>query len=196
MSVGHVTHPGCLNFIVESCKRSFSGRRTSDAKVVSATAKEHSLLTCYRFVTMVKAGMKQAHVTTHISVSVRSIKIWLSRDHTGESFRSRAGRGRMTALSRVAKIVLANAALKKQKCVKKLARKLTAKGSPTSKTSVHQYLTKCLHSKEMKLRRQPSLSDVLNRMAEFCKGVQQLDNPAMVGRLLFSDQLPFELLQV
>ena len=112
-SIGHVTHPGCLNFIVESCKRSFSGTRHSDAQVVSATAKEHSLSTCYRSVAMVKAGMKQAGVTTHISVSVRSIKIWRSRDRTGESFRSRAGPGSKTALSRVAKIVLAKAALKR-----------------------------------------------------------------------------------
>ena len=147
MSVGHVTHPGCLNFIVESCNRSFSGTRHSDAQVVSATAKEHSLSTCYRSVAMVKAGMKQADVTTHISVSVRSTKIWLSRGRTGESFRSRAGRGSKTALSRVAKIILAKAALKRQQCVKKLARKLTAKGHPTSKTSVHQYLTKCVHFK-------------------------------------------------
>ena len=90
MSVGHVTHPGCLNFIVESRKRSFSSMRHSDAQVVSSTAKEHSLSTCYRSVAIMKAGMKQADVTTHISVFVRNIKIWLSRDRTSEPFRSRA----------------------------------------------------------------------------------------------------------
>ena len=82
---------------------------------MSAIAKDHSS-TGHRAVAMVKLGMKRAYVTKQPSVSVRSIKIWLSRDRAGEPLRSRAGRARKTVLSR-AKIVLAKAALKRHQSV-------------------------------------------------------------------------------
>ena len=104
--------------------------------------------------------MKRADVAKPLSVYVRSIKIRLSRYHTGESLRNQAGCGGKPVLSRVAKIVVAEVALKRRQSVRKLARKLTAKGHPTSKTSVHQHLTMCLHLKSPKLRRQPGMTEV------------------------------------
>ena len=47
--------------------------------------------------------------------------------------------------------------------VGKLARKLTDKSHPASKTTVHHYLTKCLHLKSLSLRRQPKLTEVQKR---------------------------------
>ena len=78
---------------------------------------------------MVEAGMKQADVTKQLSVSVRCIRIRLSRYHTGESLRSQTGRGRKPVLSRVAKIVLAEVALKRRQSVRKLKSK-SASGWP------------------------------------------------------------------
>ena len=94
-----------------------------------------------RAVVMMKTGMKQADVARQLSVSVTSIEIWLSRYPTSESLRSQASRGRKPVPSRVAKIVLAEVVLKRRQSVRKLARKLTAKGHPTSKTVVDHYLT-------------------------------------------------------
>ena len=87
---------------------------------MSAIAIEHSLSTDQYPVVMVKAGMKQADVVEQLSVSVRSIKIRLSRYPTSESLRSQTGRGRKTVLSRVAKIVVAEVALKKAQTKKLL----------------------------------------------------------------------------
>ncbi|KAF0300072.1 hypothetical protein FJT64_027332 [Amphibalanus amphitrite] len=50
---------------------------------------------------------------------------------------NRKGCGRKTALSRVAKIVVAKAVLKRSQSTRKLAKKLTEKGHPVSKTPVH-----------------------------------------------------------
>lgn len=195
MSVGHVTHPGHLTLTAVGRKRSVLGRRHSHAQAVSAMAKEHSLSTRHRAVAMVKAGMKQADVAKQLSVSVRSIKIWLSRDRTGESLQSRAGRGRKTVLSRVAKIVLAKAALKRHQSVRKLATKLTAKGHPASKSTVHQYLTKCLHLKSLKLRRQPKLTEVQKRKRLAFAKARKNWTILQWRRVLFSDESPFELFQ-
>ena len=51
--------------------------------------------------------------------------------------------------------------------------KLTAKSHPTSKTSVHQCRTMCLHLKSLKLRRQLKMTEVQKRkrvaFAKACK---------------------------
>ena len=66
-------------------------------------------------------------------------------------------------LSRVAKIVLAKTVLKRRQSTRKLAKKLTEKGHPVSKTTVHSYMTKCLGLKKLKLRRQPKLTEAQKR---------------------------------
>ena len=61
-------------------------------------------------------------------------------------------------MSRVAKIVVAKSVLKPHQSTRKLARKLTTKQHPISKSAVHRYLRHCLQLKSLKLRRQPRLT--------------------------------------
>lgn len=155
--------------------------------------KEYSLATRHRAVGMVRGGMTQASVAQTLGVSVSTMKIWMARDRQGQSLRNRTGRGRKTVLTRVAKIVLAKAALKRRQSTRKLAKKLTAKGHPVSKTTVHSYLTKCLHLKPLKPRRQPKLTEAqkLKRLAFARERISWTIEEWR--RVLFSDESPFEL---
>ena len=110
-----------------------------------------------------KTEMKPVGVAAHVYASVSGIKVWLARGRKEESLRNRTGRGRKPVLSCVAKIVLAKDAFKRHRSVRKLAMRLTAKGHPASKTTVHKCMTKCLHLKALKLRRLQKLAEAQNR---------------------------------
>lgn len=157
--------------------------------------KEHALATRHRAVGMVEAGMKVCDVAIQLGVSRRTLQLWLARARSGVPLENRRGRGRKTVLSRVAKIVLAKATLKRRQSTRKLAKKLTEKGHPVSKTTVHHYMTKCLRLKPLKLRQQPKLTDAQKRkrlaFARERKNWTILD----WRRVLFSDESLFELMQ-
>ena len=98
-------------------------------------------------------------------------------------------------MCRVAKIVLAKAVLRRHRSVRKLARKLVAKGHPESKTTVHQYLAKCLYLKSLKLRRKPKLTEAQKRKRLAFAKARKNWTILQWRRVLFSDESPFELFQ-
>ena len=73
-------------------------------------------------------------------------------------------------MSRVTKIVVAKSAFKRNYCTRTLAKKLTAKKHPVSKSAIHRYLKTCLQLKPLKLKLQPRLTeDQKRRWLEFAK---------------------------
>lgn len=80
-------------------------------------------------------------------------KRWMALDRRGETLENCKGRGRKTAMSRVAKIVKVKSVLKRHQSKRSLARKLTGRQYPVSKSAVHRYLRHCLQKKPLKLSR-------------------------------------------
>lgn len=157
--------------------------------------KEHPLSTRYRAVGMINGGMTQAQVARDLGVGVATIRRWQTRDRQGETMENRTGRGRKSAMSRVAKIVVAKSAFKRQHSTRKLAQKLTAKNHPVSKSAVHRYLKTCLQLKPLKLKLQPRLTeDQKRRRLEFAKARKNWSVQDW-RRILFSDESPFEIFQ-
>lgn len=155
--------------------------------------KEHSLSTRYRAVGMVNGGMTQGQVAEELGVGVRTIKRWMARDRQGEALENRKGRGRKTSISRVAKIVLAKSVLKRHQSTRKLARKLTGKHHPVSKSTVQRYLKQCLHLKPLKPHRQPKLTAAQKRRRlEFARAHANWSIQDW-RRVLFTDESPFQL---
>ena len=94
----------------------------------------------------------------------------------------------------MAKIVLAKAVLKRRQSTRKLAKKLTEKGHPVSKTTVHNYMTKCLGLKPLKLRRQPKLTEAQKRKRLAFARERKNWTIQDWRRVLFSDESVFELM--
>ena len=173
-------------------QRSVSERYHQGADPVSTMVKEHSLSTRHRAVGMVSGGMTQAAVAKQLRVSVRSIQIWMARDRKRESLENHTGRGRQTVLTRASKIVLAKVVQKRHQSMRKLATKLTAKGHPVSKTTVHNSLTKCPHLKAFKPRCKPKLIEVQKiKLLAFARERRDWSIQHW-RRVLFSDQSSFE----
>ncbi|XP_043229039.1 uncharacterized protein LOC122385098 [Amphibalanus amphitrite] len=120
-------------------------------------AKEYPLSTRYRAVGMVNGGTPQVQVAKELRIEPRTLRRWMALDRKGEALENRAGRGRKTAMSRVAKIVVAKSVTKRHQSTRKLARKLSAKNHPASKSAVHRYLRQCLRLKPLKPRVEPKL---------------------------------------
>ena len=192
-SVGQVTLPGDLTPAAAGRQRSVPERYPGRTDQVSNMVKEHSLSTRYRAVGMVNGGMTQGQVAEELGVGVRTIKRWMARDRQEEALENRKGRGRETSISRVAKIVLAKSALKRHQSTRKLARKLTGKHHPVSKSTVQRYLKQCLHLKPLKPHRQPKLTAAQKRRRlEFARthanwSIQEW------RWVLFTDESPFQL---
>ena len=117
----------------------------------------------------------------------------MARDRKGETLENHKGRGRKTAMSRVTKIVVAKSVLKRHQSTRKLARKLSGKQHPASKSTVHRYLRQCLRLKPLKLRMQPRLTAAQSRKRlDFAKARINWSIQDW-RRVFFTDESPFEL---
>ena len=67
----------------------------------------------YRAVGMVNGGLIQVQVAKQLKIGPRTLKRWMALNRRGETLENRKGRGRKTAMSRVAKIVVAKSVLKR-----------------------------------------------------------------------------------
>ena len=154
---------------------------------------EHSLTIRYRAVGMVNGGRTQSQVAKSLCVDVRTIQRWMARDRKGQPLKNIPGRGRKAAMDRIAKIVVAKSVLKRGQSTRKLARKLTARQHPVSKTTVHRYLRTCLHLRPLKRRRQPKLTvEQKKKRLNFAKTRKNWTIQDW-KRVIFSDESPFEL---
>ncbi|XP_037071377.1 uncharacterized protein LOC119092522 [Pollicipes pollicipes] len=161
--------------------------------------KEHKLSIRYRAVGMVKVkvkgGMTQLQVTRGLGVNEATVRCWLARDRSGDTLENRTSRGQKSALSRVAKMVIAKSVFKRHHSTRTLARKLAAEEHTIYKSAVHRYLNTSLQLKSFKLRMQPRLTvGQKRRRLEFTKDRK---NWSMQDwkRVLFSDESPSELFQ-
>ena len=149
--------------------------------------------TRYRAVGMVNGGTPQVQVAKELRIEPRTLRRWMALDRKGEALENRGGRGRKTAMSRVAKIVVAKSVMKRHQSTRKLARKLSAKNHPASKSAVHRYLRQCLRLKPLKPRVEPKLTAAQRRKRlDFAKSRINWSIQDW-RRVLFSDESPFEL---
>ena len=91
--------------------------------------KEHTLATRYRAVGMIKSAMTQAQGGGDLDVGVATIRRWQTRDSKGETWENRTSRGRKSAMSRLARIIVAKSAFERHHSTRTLAEKLTAKNT-------------------------------------------------------------------
>ena len=155
--------------------------------------KEYALSTRYRAVGMVNGGMTQVQVAKELKIESRTLKRWIARNRKGETLENHKGRGRKTSMSRVTKIVVAKSVLKRHQSTRKLARKLSGKQHPASKSTVHRYLRQCLRLKPLKLRMQPRLTAAQSRKRlDFAKARINWSIQDW-RRVFFTDESPFEL---
>jgi transposase len=111
-----------------------------------------------RAIGMLEAGSTQVKVAESLGVSLASVKRWWKRNSVGESLEDRSRSGRPSAISRVAKIVIAKSVGKRRQSTRKLASRLTQKGYPVSRESVRRYLKKDLGLKSISRPRKPFLT--------------------------------------
>ena len=124
--------------------------------------KEYALSTRYRAVGMVNGGMTQVQIAKELKTEPRALKRWMALDRKGGMLENHKGRGRKTAMSRVAKIAISNSVLKHQS-TKKMAQKMNGKQHPASESAVHRYLSQCLRLNPLKLRMQARLTAAQRR---------------------------------
>ena len=74
--------------------------------------KRHKLPIRYRAVGMIKDGVTQVADARELGVNSATIKLWMDRKRSGETLKNSTVRGRKTALSREAKIVIAKSTFK------------------------------------------------------------------------------------
>ena len=128
---------------------SFPGQYPARAYQVTRMAKHQSISTRSWAVGMVTGGMTHGQVAEALGVSRRTICRWLSRDRGGQTLENKPGRGRKSSVNRVVKIVIAKSVLKRGQSTRKLARRLTARGHPVSKSTIHRYLRVSLKLKSI-----------------------------------------------
>ena len=174
-------------------QRSFAERVTEHEGHISAMVKEYPLPTRYRAVGMVNGGMPQVEVAKELKIEPRTLRRWMALDRKGVTLENRRGRGRKTAMSRVAKIVVAKSVVKRHQSTRKLARKLGAKQHPVSKSAVHRYLRQCLRLKPLRLRKEPKLTSAQRRKRLDCAKARLSWSIQDWRWVLFSDESPFEL---
>ena len=112
--------------------------------------KDHTPSTRYRAVGMTKGEMTQGQVARDLGIGVATIKRWQTRDRYGETLENPKGQGRKSSMSRMAKIVMAKSAFKRHHSTQMLAKKLTAKKYPVSKSAIHRILKTCFKLKPLK----------------------------------------------
>ena len=101
----------------------------------------------------------------------------------------------MSVMSRVAKIVVAKSTFNRHHSTRTLAKKLTAKKHPVSKSAIHRYLNACLQLKPLKLKLQPRLTeDQKRRLLELTKAHNNW-SVQNCRRIIFSDESPFVIFQ-
>ena len=97
-----------------------------------------------RAVGMVFAGQSLKSACSQLNISRTQLCNWVKRARAGDNLLNKPGCGRKPSLHPVAKRVIAMAATKRHQSTRKLAKRLTAAGYRTSKSSVHRYFRKNL----------------------------------------------------
>ena len=142
---------------------------------------------------MLKAGSTQESVARQLGTTVRTVRRWWYREKSGISLENLQGRGRKTAIGKVAKIVIAKILGKKRKSTRKISKILKNKGLQVSHMTVHSYLRKNLGVKPFKPQLQPKLTEKQkNVRLSFCRERKKWSVHDW-RKVLFSDESPFEL---
>ena len=143
--------------------------------------KEHPLSTRHRAVGMVSGGMIQSAVAKELGASVRSIQIWMVRNRRNESLENRIGLGREAIAHPSVQHRFGQICPEKIPIYEEIGKKITSKGYPVSKTTVHNYLTKCLHLKPLKPRCLTKLTEAQIRRLAFVQEPQKKTGPSLAG---------------
>ena len=144
---------------------------------------------------MLEAGKPHGDVAKALGKTTRTISNWWRRHKSGLSLEDKPRSGRPSSLKRVAKIIISKSVGKRHKSTRKLARRITNKGCPTSKTAIHRYLTHNLGLRSYKRPHIPRLSEKPKiQRIKFCK--ERLSwPPEQWENVIFSDESPFHLFE-
>ena len=144
---------------------------------------------------MLEAGVTQKQVSQALGKTTRTISNWWRRNKLDQSLSDKPRSGRPLSLTRTAKIVISKSVGKRHQSTRKLAKRLTVRGHPTSKSAVHRYLRENLGLKSYKRPHQPKLTEKQkDHRLNFCK--QRLFWSAeQWSNVIFSDEAPFYLFQ-
>uniref|UniRef100_A0A0K2UNC7 Uncharacterized protein n=1 Tax=Lepeophtheirus salmonis TaxID=72036 RepID=A0A0K2UNC7_LEPSM len=108
--------------------------------------REHSLETRPKAVGMIEGGSSQRDIPKWLQIPLRTIDNWCKKRKDGQTLANQKGRGRKKKISKVLKLVISKSLTKKRQSTRKLAARLTSKGYPLSKSSVHNYLRHSLNA--------------------------------------------------
>ena len=122
----------------------FSQILTKSLDIKFQMVRESTLATRNQAVGMLKVGLTQKSFARQLGTTIRTVRRWWCRAKSGNSLENLKGRGRKTAIVKVAKIVIAKTLCKKQKSTRKISQILKNKGFPVSHMTVHSYLRKIL----------------------------------------------------
>ena len=112
-----------------------------------------------RAIGKLEEGCTQIKVAQELGVNVRTVKRWWSRWKTEKSVDFRKKSGRPKILKKEAKLVISKSMHKRGWSSRKLSNKLTARGHPCSKDTVHRYLKSELGAVPFKRRIIPKITE-------------------------------------
>ena len=104
----------------------------------------------FKAITMLEAGFTQKKVARQLGKTLKTVNNWWRRSKRGKSLDDKPRSGRLSSITRVAKIIISKSVGKRHQSTRKLAKRLTALGHQTSKTAVHRYLKENLGLKSYK----------------------------------------------
>lgn len=147
-----------------------------------------------RAVGMVESGLSQGTVAAKLGVTRQTVNKWWRRFLKGETLKDRKRSGRPSCVSRVAKIVCRKAAGKRGQSVRKLAAKLTRKGYPVSRATVHRTMKETFGLKAYKRPLKPKISEKQRKARlEFCK-MRKNWTADDFKSVIWSDESSFEVM--
>ena len=143
---------------------------------------------------MVESGLSQGTVAAKLGVTRQTVNKWWRRFLKGETLKDRKRSGRPSCVSRVAKIVCRKAAGKRGQSVRKLAAKLTRKGYPVSRATVHRTMKETFGLKAYKRPLKPKISEKQRKARlEFCK-MRKNWTADDFKSVIWSDESSFEVM--
>ena len=107
---------------------------------ISGITKKYSLEVRARAVDMLEAGKTQKEVANIMEVSVRSVRNWWSKHKSCDSLADKKRSGRPKVLGRVERIILSKSVGKRKQSVRKLAKRMSARGYQGSKSTIQHHL--------------------------------------------------------
>ena len=147
-----------------------------------------------RAIGKLEEGCTQINVAQGLGVNVRTVKRWWRQWKTEKSVNFRKKSGRPKVLKKPAKLVISKSMHKRGWSSRKLSNKLTARGYPCSKDTVHRYLKSELGAVPFKRQVIPKITEnqAIKRL-QFARARQHWRYEDW-SKVIFTDECPVYLM--